>query len=108
MLMGPTSDVDPPFRRALVAVCGECSGRDPRPKVVRSRLRAALKASGARRAVRVVRTSCLGLCPKRAVAVVIAPAGPSNGMTRHVVARDADLDRLTATVLDQADRRPGH
>ena len=93
---------DPPFGHALVAVCAECSGRQPKPKEVRSALRAGLKAAGARKAVRVVESSCLDVCPKRAVAVAVARVAERGGVTCHVVTSSGDLERLVESVCDEA------
>lgn len=84
---------EPPFEHALVAVCGECSGRDPRPKAVRTAIREALRAAGGKRSARVVETSCLDLCPKKAVAVAVARRSGA-AMSCHVVSDDDDLRRL--------------
>ena len=65
--------------RDVVLVCRKCgkkldnegfgpSGTDTLPRA----LKAALRAAGRRRDVRVAETKCLGLCPKRAVAVVLS------------------------------------
>jgi hypothetical protein len=88
----------PPFDHALVAVCGECSGRDPRPKALRKHIRRALRAAGPKRAVRVVEVSCLDLCPKRAVAVLVARVG-DGGVTCHVVGARTDAERLTGDLV---------
>lgn len=92
------TETDPPFDHALVAVCGECSGKDPRPKAVRAAIRHAVRAGGRKRAVRVVETSCLDLCPKKAVAVAVAPTG--GGLSCHAVGDEADLDVVITLVGD--------
>ena len=53
-------------RRETVFVCGKCLKRHDDGKAMRKALKARAKAVDAR----VVRTSCLGVCPKGAVAVV--------------------------------------
>jgi len=61
---------------ALALVCKACGKRssgprdDARPKQVAKAIKQAAKDQ--RRKVRVVLTGCLGLCPKRATAVVVA------------------------------------
>ena len=64
--------------RSFVLVCGKCSrklgggfGRKGKVKLDEA-LRDALKDAGRRRELRVERTGCLGLCPKRAVTVAWA------------------------------------
>ena len=64
--------------RSFVLVCGKCSrklgggfGRKGKAELDEA-LRDALKDAGRRRELRVERTGCLGLCPKRAVAVAWA------------------------------------
>jgi hypothetical protein len=54
-------------RRDLLLVCGECVRRAEGGTATARALKAAAGEAG--RPVRVVRTACLGLCPKRAVAV---------------------------------------
>lgn len=63
--------------RSFVLVCGKCSRKldggfgKKRRHALDDTLRGALKAAG-RRELRVVKTGCLGLCPKRAVTVAWA------------------------------------
>ena len=63
----------------VVLVCRKCSkklgggyGPDGEDSLARA-LKAELRETGRRRAVRVIETKCLGLCPKGAVTVL--PAG---------------------------------
>ncbi len=62
----------------IVVVCRKCSkklhgGFGPDGKLALCRaLKAELRRSGGRQAVRVVETKCLNPCPKRAVAVIFA------------------------------------
>ena len=64
--------------RDLVLVCGKCSGKLDGGFGLKGKhelgpeLRRTLREAGARDAARVVATRCLGLCPKRAVSVVLA------------------------------------
>lgn len=64
--------------REIVLVCRKCTrrldggfGRKCRQSL-RSELNDALRASGRRRAVRVIEIGCVGLCPKGAVTVANA------------------------------------
>ncbi|MET0540361.1 MAG: hypothetical protein ABWZ88_01260 [Variovorax sp.] len=62
---------------AAVLVCGQCEERSSGPKKLRARdVRKELKGSlgSARFRLRVVESSCLGLCPKKAIAVVAVGA----------------------------------
>ena len=95
-------------------VCGKCSrklhggfGKKGRRGLAEV-LKDAAKASGQRRALRVLEVGCLGLCPKRAVSaigmgqpghVLVVPAG-SDGMA--VLTRLMDSQRLPPA----ADARP--
>ena len=54
--------------QTLVAICKECEGK---PKRLRGNLKDALR-DAQRKDVRVVMTSCQGVCPKHAVTVSIA------------------------------------
>lgn len=54
------------LRRAPIFVCGKCLKRHGDGKAVRRALKARAKDCGAK----LVRTGCLGICPKRAVVTV--------------------------------------
>jgi len=63
---------------SVVLVCGDCEKRSSGParlsaKEVRKDLKHQL--AGTHRRFRVVQTSCLGLCPKKAIAAAALPAG---------------------------------
>jgi len=64
----------------VILLCRKCSGKmkggygPERRQGLREVLRSALKAQGQGRRVRLVEVPCLGLCPKKAVAVVNAGA----------------------------------
>ena len=78
----------PPKRDTLVSVCAKCSGDGP---ALRAALKREYKRTGLAKHVRVVKTSCLGLCPKRAVAVAVAgDQVASAGIRYFVVAHDAN------------------
>ena len=55
-------------RRAPVFVCGKCLKRHTDGKAIRRALKAQAKAQG----TKLVRTSCLGICPKQKVLVADA------------------------------------
>lgn len=72
----PTPLVNVKFRGAVL-VCGDCEARSSGPKKLRARdVRKQLKGElgAARFRLRVVQSSCLGLCPKKAMAVVAVGA----------------------------------
>lgn len=77
----------------IVLVCRKCSkklggGFGPKGKLdLADALRAELKATGRRRALRVVEVGCLSLCPKKAVTM----AGPAQPGTVLAVPRRADI-----------------
>lgn len=88
--------VRPPKRDTLVSVCRKCSGDGPA-------LKAALKREFDRRGygktVRVVKSSCLDICPKRAVAVAVADDRKREGGVRYfTVASDADPALVASTL----------
>ena len=87
--------------RSFVLVCGKCSrkldggfGKKGRHKLD-TVLRDALKSAG-RRELRVVRTGCLGLCPKRAVTVAWSAQPGELMAVPEGIGPDAVLARLTA------------
>jgi predicted metal-binding protein len=62
----------------VALVCGDCQQRSNGPsglkaKDVRSRLKSELRHAPVR--LRVVECSCLGLCPKKAIAAAVAAGG---------------------------------
>lgn len=78
--------------REVVLVCGKCSGSS----AVRKGLKKAAKKLGDGKALRIVETSCMGLCPKRAVTV---GRGRDLGGERprlHVVRDGAKMKHLRA------------
>jgi len=77
-----------------VLVCGECERRSDGPKKLEARaVRKALKhhLGDTRFKLRVVQSSCLGLCPKKAMA--LAALGPG---TRPLGAAVCDTDEAGA------------
>jgi len=68
----------PKGREALLIVCRACESD---PKSLRRQLRDAARARAGKRAIRVVASSCLDLCPNDAVAVACA----AGGTTRYAI-----------------------
>jgi hypothetical protein len=71
--------VDPPFVKAkfqsLVLVCGQCEKRSSGPsKLTAKDARKTIKGAlgGQRARMRIVQCSCLGLCPKKSIAIAAA------------------------------------
>ncbi|MEK9970308.1 MAG: (2Fe-2S) ferredoxin domain-containing protein [Ferrovibrio sp.] len=76
-----------PWSTALVLVCSECDGGHGVDLV--QRLKDSLKEAGHKKDVRVARVRCLGICPKRGVAVTVT--GGDRAACSYVVSgRDAD------------------
>jgi hypothetical protein len=76
------------WSETTVFVCGDCSGNGRRmAKVLRKEGRARLS----RRAVRVVRTGCMGLCPKHSVSLVVVRAGTARALTTTAGAEPHDV-----------------
>ena len=80
--MTPLQPVKAPWD-GVALVCKKCGkklggGFGPAgDQSLQKALRTALKATGRRRALRILPVGCLGLCPKRAV-TIIAPATPAH------------------------------
>ena len=56
-----------------VLVCGKCAKRHDDGKALRRALKASLrKTAGKDRKVRIIKTACVGLCPKQAIVVASA------------------------------------
>ncbi len=86
-----------------VLVCGDCEERGSGPKKLRAReVRKDLKRhlGGVRFKVRVVESSCLGLCPKKALA--LAALGGAPPMAAEV--RTDDDVAAFATMVVRASR----
>ena len=71
------------LKREVIFVCSKCLKRHGDGKAIRR----ALKAQAKDRNARLVRSSCLGICPKKAV--VVATRG-SLAEGRVALVRDAD------------------
>lgn len=88
---------DQPWSTALVLVCSECDGGHG--VELANRLKDSVKAAGHKKDVRVARVRCLGICPKRGVAVTVT--GVDRVTCSHVVhGRDSDaVDALRELIL---------
>ena len=86
-----------PWSTALVLVCSECDGG--RGAELTQALKDEMKARDHKKDVRVARVRCLGICPKRGVAVTVA--GETRRTESYVVnAKDkAAVPALCAAVL---------
>lgn len=81
-------------RDVLVSVCSKCDGDG---KALRSSMKRELKARGRGTSVRVVASSCLDLCPKRAVGIAIVDRRGEAGARYFAIdERHADI----ASVID--------
>ncbi len=79
-------------------MCKECAGE---PKALRKALKQVLKARG-RRDVRVVASSCLDVCPKRATTVA---AGGADGTRVLVVPPGARAEDVADALLGAQNSR---
>ena len=61
-----------PWSTALALVCSECDGGHG--VELTQKLKDSVKAAGHKKDVRVARVRCLGICPKRGVAVTVTGA----------------------------------
>lgn len=84
-------------RDALVSVCRACDGDG---KALRRALEAELKERGLQKRVRVVSSSCLDVCPKRAIAIAISDRRNVPG-TQYVAVGDAR--KGSAAIVDLLD-----
>lgn len=86
-----------------VLVCEKCERRDKGPKKLTTKeLRGELRQvlGGGRTRLRIVQTSCLGLCPKKAIAV--AAVTPQAGSVLAAVRRKRDVPAFAAGLLGPA------
>jgi hypothetical protein len=98
------------WSETTVFVCGSCSGNGKRmAKALRKEGRQRL----GRRSLRVVRTGCLGLCPKHSVTLVVVRNGTSEPLATSpgadpVEVADALFEGLTRQAMRAAmPSRPG-
>jgi predicted metal-binding protein len=86
-----------PWSTALVLVCSECDGGHGM-KLAQD-LKDGVKAAGHKKDVRVARVRCLGICPKRGVAVTVTGADRT-ACSYIVQGRDHDVvDALRDAIL---------
>lgn len=78
--MPPLRPVEPEWSEGLVLVCSECDGG--RGVELAADLKQAMKDAGHRKDIRVARVRCLGICPKRGVAVTVT--GPRQAAESYV------------------------
>ena len=96
----------PPVRvkfGGVVLVCAECEKRGSGPSKLRAKdVRKSLKKhlGPARHVLRVVQSSCLGLCPKKAIALVAAGAGAP--LRAAEVKSEADAAAFAAAIARPA------
>ena len=86
-----------PWSTALVLVCSECDGGHG--VELTQKLKDSVKAAGHKKDVRVARVRCLGICPKRGVAVTVT--GADRVACSYVVSgRDDDaVEALCGAIL---------
>ncbi len=87
----------------VVLVCGECEKRGSGPSKLRAKdVRKTLKKQlgPARHVLRVLQSSCLGLCPKKAIA--LAAAAPGAALVAAEVKTEADAAAFAAVLARPA------
>lgn len=88
---------------SAVLVCGDCEKRSSGPTRLSARdVRKDLKhqLAGPLRRFRIVQTSCLGICPKKAIAVVALPAGMA--LTAGALKSGSDVAGFASLILKPA------
>ena len=83
-----------------VLVCGDCERRGSGPKKLRAKeVRKTLKRKlgNARFRLRIVQSSCLGLCPKKAMTLLAIQ--PETPLLAAEVKSEAEVAAFSATVL---------
>jgi predicted metal-binding protein len=81
--------------REVVFVCGECSGD---PGSLRKRLKKELKRQEDGKAFRIIRTKCMGICPRDAVTVGLGRDLAQERPRLHIVRDDATKKDLRALI----------
>jgi len=99
--MSDIRSVEPTWDAGLIVVCRACEGY---AKSLRRGLKEALAAEGLRKHVRIVESSCLDVCPKRATTVVIATR---SGTHVAIVPEDEHDAQALAPLLRQVTRPSG-
>jgi predicted metal-binding protein len=96
-LRKPSLDAaEQPWSTALVLVCSECDGGHGLD--LAQRLKDEMKQAGHKKDVRVARVRCLGICPKRGVAVTVT-GGARTACSYVVTGRDRDAVADLAAVI---------
>lgn len=101
MAQKPTSLARSTPWRDVIVLCKKCGkkldgGFGPKRKEsLKTELRQALRDAGRRRDVRLVETSCLGICPKQGVTALNA----TSPGTVHIVPAGADRQDVLHTLL---------
>jgi predicted metal-binding protein len=96
--------------REVVLVCRKCGKKqkggfgEKRRDALKTHLRQALRAAGRRREVRVIETSCLGVCPKHGVTALNA----TRPQTIHVVPAGTDAAAALRLLLGDFDSVADH
>lgn len=93
----PPEQTEPPWR-AMMLVCAKCEGarRGPDARDVRKGMKRIL---GKQKALRVLESECMGVCPDDAITVCTLRAGV--GETRvHLVRSEAELESLAASLRE--------
>jgi predicted metal-binding protein len=94
--------------REVVLVCRKCGKKqkggfgEKGRETLKTHLRQALRAAGRRRDVRVIETSCLGICPKHGVTALNA----SRPQTIHVIPAGTEANAAMRTLLGGFDAVP--
>jgi len=88
---GNRQELVAPRWQTVVLVCGRCRRRNDGDVDLKTRevMRTMSRGLGTR-SVRVVKSSCLGLCPKRAIAIGLAGEAPARAA---IVRNDDDVER---------------
>jgi predicted metal-binding protein len=92
----------------VLFVCLRCSGKVPGGlaedgrTTLRQWVREKMTAEGRRKALRVVETSCLGLCPDGRIAVAVGRELAAEAPVLRSVATDADRDAIYRMAIDPA------
>ncbi len=87
--------------RDIIIVCRKCGKKlkggfgDKRKDTLKTHLRQALRDAGRRRDVRVIETSCLGICPKHGVTALNA----GHPQTIHIIPAGTDAEAAAETLL---------
>ncbi|RYZ10499.1 MAG: hypothetical protein EOO24_08965 [Comamonadaceae bacterium] len=105
-VQAPTGSGPAPARvkfGAVMLVCAQCEERKSGPTKLRSKdARKALKAQlgGARHRVRIMEVSCMGLCPKKAIAIAaIGPGAPMQAVEARKASEVAAFAKSFAEAL---------